>query len=120
MSEELLKKAFEILEEIDESTYLKTKHTYDESNLEGRLWSLVVEIGDYLKGDNHQGWLPIETAPKDEVVICYDDFYGGLYFCRWDGSTRYGDGTPRLHPIDDSTDDFQFTHWMPLPPTPKD
>lgn len=63
-------------------------------------------------------WQPIETAPRDGSRILLwvadggDDHQGGICFGRrYEKSGRVqGEGM---------TGDWQFTHWMPLPPPPK-
>jgi hypothetical protein len=58
-------------------------------------------------------WQPIETAPKDEVILVYDG--DDIYMAEWDDSFNsrgwrlYIDGA-RL---------YRTTHWMPLPEPPK-
>ena len=57
-------------------------------------------------------WQPIETAPKDGVLV---DLWhkGGFRVAEvwWDKDDACWSC---------SMDDLDFTHWMPLPPPPKD
>ena len=64
-------------------------------------------------GKKEDGWLPVETAPKDgsEFVTCNMRQGGVKALVHWN----------RLHGYWKSKGDFihmQATHWAPLPPTP--
>lgn len=72
-------------------------------------------------------WQPIETAPKDEMVLVWEEDgwvrcaelvlmsdFGGYEPDEWD------DGGVRMWIGDDDRPlDFDPSHWMPLPPPPK-
>ena len=58
-------------------------------------------------------WQPIETAPKDEYVLAFED--GEFYKARYDSAEEYWQsccGQPVVY-------DPQPTHWMPLPQPPE-
>ena len=74
MSEELLKQAFAMLEEIDDSAVLKTNHTSDETNLEGRLRDLVVEVGNYLEGNAQEATPELGHVDDDNTVPLNGNF----------------------------------------------
>ncbi len=62
-------------------------------------------------------WQPIETAPKDDILLGYypdsqETAACPLYqVCCWDLDKWIGDTGV--------SEDFQPTHWMPLPGSPK-
>jgi hypothetical protein len=82
-----------------------------------------------------QGWRPIETAPRDKVILLYareGDLAGcnqrvavGKYACSWTGAT---DKRERVlfelfqYTLDNGTNMARVvdaSHWMPLPESPK-
>jgi hypothetical protein len=55
-------------------------------------------------------WRPIETAPKDEMVIGYED--GMMRLVLWEGEWKCVGADVRPFW-------FNPTHWMPLPTAPR-
>lgn len=56
-------------------------------------------------------WQPIETAPKDKMLLGYED--GAMRLIFWErGWVQVGATIERGW--------FEPTHWMPLPPAPED
>jgi hypothetical protein len=68
-------------------------------------------------------WQPIETAPKDGTRILLGYYYfqdeggGSQLVAFWHQTHRMWCSTYQLF-VDDSP--FAPTHWMPLPPPPKE
>ncbi len=64
-------------------------------------------------------WMPIETAPKDGRVILLrdDDAHEIIMMSDWWHSYANGDGHWEYA---EAMDDFNPTHWMPLPGVPND
>lgn len=64
-------------------------------------------------------WQPIDTAPMDGRVIVTDGFVVGeaAYYSAYEGWWWAGS-----HPLDATDGQLAYdpTHWMPLPPPPKD
>ena len=68
-------------------------------------------------------WQPIETAPKDGTPIlawpCGDGWGGKFpYVVQWVPPNEHHDGLWR-EAAGEQYDDFDPTHWMPLPEPPK-
>ena len=70
-------------------------------------------------------WQPIETAPKDKVVLLYSQRFGAVVG-RWNEEIFASKPRPywtndreRLHGVV-ATRQSQPTHWMPLPPPPSE
>ena len=77
-------------------------------------------------------WQPIETAPKDgtyilAIVAKNDSLHlqyhaGRMFVIRHEGKTKASgfDLGWAVYPGYGGVSDHNFTHWMPLPPPPKD
>ncbi len=71
------------------------------------------------------GWLPIETAPKDGTwILVYEptEDAPSCHVVRW-GTPEWGGGestwvTMPLGPNPDTYDADDATHWQPLPASP--
>lgn len=66
-------------------------------------------------------WQPIETAPKDKDILLFVGETGEQFVAFWGVSLEDGDGQW----IFARAKDLSFvvrnpTHWMPLPPQPKE
>lgn len=74
-------------------------------------------LGEPAEGEGMSEWQPIETAPKDgtEIIACQSGTPEvGLIL--WDA-----DEACWLEPADEwSGPNWLPTHWMPLPPSPKE
>lgn len=58
-------------------------------------------------------WQPIETAPRDGTeVLVWDEDGPDFFLGHWDLSFRSW--------LSDYFDEISPTHWMPLPPAPKE
>jgi len=70
-------------------------------------WEQAKQIGSALAAQ----WQPIETAPKDKMVLCYweDGSFSVSKYYHAKECWAYRMDDVRLFP----------THWMPLPPKPK-
>ena len=55
-------------------------------------------------------WQPIASIPKDGTLVLVIDDFGDHDFASWHNDHVCGEGSGRAN----------FTHWMPLPPPPKD
>ena len=69
-----------------------------------------------------QEWMPIETAPKDgSEILCYQKDGWGVYAAVWNSrlSAWYTGFEPAIIGAG-FTYEISPTHWMPLPPPPKD
>lgn len=73
-----------------------------------------------MSAPDKNGWLPIETAPKDgSSVLCFAPISGTRFrrilVLRWDETGRHGS-----HWLTDvhSFVPFEPTHWQPLPAPP--
>ena len=61
-------------------------------------------------------WQPIETAPRDGVILCYDHEWSE------DGvalAENYDGEWWQICERDDNTRHFTPTHWMPIPQPPE-
>lgn len=69
----------------------------------------------------HQ-WQPIETVPRDGILVllfgCRKQFYGTIH--RNDYVTCGHYAGKSWVPNGDYHDEFIASHWMPLPPPPKE
>jgi len=68
------------------------------------------------------GWLPIESAPKDGTVIdLWSDEYGRLTDCYWGAPMAYEGGETgwvHAHSNEWAESPDEFVHWRPLPLPP--
>jgi hypothetical protein len=61
-------------------------------------------------------WQPIETAPRDEEILVYSEYYGVAKAKQWRKGV-YEVVTHQTCCLDYYED---VTHWQPLPAPPKD
>jgi len=70
------------------------------------------------------GWLPIESAPKDGTVIdLWSDEYGRLTDCYWGSPMAYEGGETgwvHAHSNEWAESPDEFVHWRPLPSAPSE
>ncbi|MEN5249972.1 hypothetical protein [Brucella pseudintermedia] len=68
------------------------------------------------------GWMPIESAPKDGTVIdLWSDEYGRLTDCYWGAPMAYEGGETgwvHAHSNEWAESPDEFVHWRPLPSAP--
>lgn len=68
-----------------------------------------------------EGWMPIESAPRDTMAIHDLDHYGPRLMM-WEGGhqfiARWWERNGRSNWIDDGGNARRPTHWQPLPPPP--
>jgi hypothetical protein len=108
----------------DEIVYWKQKtEIYEKHPLE----SMIVVT----KEKEVMSWQPIETAPKDEWILCYEPnkgFTGGhCYVCKWayDNQFWYDKISDILFIKEGEDYTVKYltcvpTHWMPLPEPPEE
>lgn len=116
------------------SAYDELQKLYFQANKD---WHKLDEENKQLRKENEElkrktEWQPIETAPKDELILCFDD--GEFHLANFwssidledvsddDGNQLeagfYVSGSSRI--CDDFLLRISPTHWMPLPTPPKD
>lgn len=70
------------------------------------------------------GWLPIESAPKDGTLIdLWSDEYGRLTDCYWGAPMAYEGGETgwvHAHSNEWAESPDEFVHWRPLPSAPSE
>ena len=62
-------------------------------------------------------WQPIETAPKDKPIWCYNGGQGMMIFLDIEDFQGFVWNDDLLSDVDPNPE--QPTHWMPLPDPPK-
>lgn len=92
-------------------------------------WSAIVECmkcgGGLESGDEGEEsgkrwntrasqWQPIDTAPKDTLILCYSPRYGIVGTGIYDGVD-----IEMFLPNREDCGTWMFTHWMPLPDPPQ-
>ncbi len=67
-------------------------------------------------------WQPIETAPSDRYILLLDRsrpaWDGNMEVGKWFGDASNGCWWSSGGPNGGLELEFDFTHWMPLPPPP--
>lgn len=65
-------------------------------------------------------WQPISTAPRDGTAVLIAEADGNVTACYWSTSV-WADGGAWISELSRSdTVHYHPTHWMPIPPPPKD